>query len=210
MGWSVTDFDGIPVVLHSGVTDNFRSHMVLLPEQEWGFAILMNVNDAVRCERLDGLRTGVAHLLMGRQPPPVPRNWLGWLATLALPAILVLEGTGLLRSIRTLRQWQRHPGQRPRRVAALLRHGGLPLAWHLLSALALLVALPRLLGLPLRLLAMVLPDLAWTLIGAGVFSLFSTLLRTVSSLLALGGLTTAQPLFPGVKEHDSDHWQLPV
>ena len=210
MGWSVSDFDGNPVVLHSGATDNFRSHMVLLPEQEWGFAILMNVNDAVRSQRLDGLRTGVAHLLLGQQPPPVPPNWPGLLATVALPVILVLEVVGLGRSVATLRRWQRYPERRPGGIAALLRHSGLPWALHLLSALVLLIGLPRVVQLSLRLLTAVQPDLAWTAIAGGVIGLLAALLRTASGLLALRGQTTAKQFIPGAGSRDGEHRQLPA
>jgi CubicO group peptidase (beta-lactamase class C family) len=165
MGWGVTDIDGFRTILHSGSNDNFRSHLVLLPAQQLGFAILMNVNDAVRSERLDGLRTGVAHLLVGRQPPPVAPNWPGWLATWLLLALLLAEAVGLWRAVA---RWRRgRPARRwPSRLA---------LVWRLLLPALLLAGLPLLVQLPLRLLFVVQPDLAWTMLLTAALSLLTVL-----------------------------------
>jgi CubicO group peptidase (beta-lactamase class C family) len=171
MGWGVTSIEGFRTILHSGSNDNFRSHLVLLPAQQLGFAIMMNVNDAIRSERLDGLRTGVAYLLAGRQPPPVAPNWPGWLITWLLPALLLGEAVALWRAVAHWRSgW-----------TARLWPSRLALVWRLLLPVALLGGLPWLVQLPLRLLLIIQPDLTWTMLLTAALSLLTGLVYVVAA-----------------------------
>lgn len=43
LGWSLYDWKGQMVLSHGGAIDGFRSHLVLLPRQKIGFAILINL-----------------------------------------------------------------------------------------------------------------------------------------------------------------------
>lgn len=45
MGWVVSDYRGLKVVGHGGLIDGFRIQLTLVPDKEFGFAVLTNLHD---------------------------------------------------------------------------------------------------------------------------------------------------------------------
>jgi CubicO group peptidase (beta-lactamase class C family) len=169
MGWVVTESsDGIQVIYHTGALENFYTAVMLLPEQQIGFALLCNQNSLFQMlTGHDAVMIGLANLLVG---DPVPASgtldWLNWLLA-GLAALSVLIALVLLWR---LPRWAMRAARRPRLLqwAAVLLNLALPVA--------VLLFLPRLLG-------MVLGG------GTGTWSEFYGLLPDIALwLLTLSGL----------------------
>ena len=63
MAWNVTDYAGAPFVYHGGALNGFRAQVGLLPEQNAGFVILINLG---RGYGGISMRNSLADLLLGR------------------------------------------------------------------------------------------------------------------------------------------------
>jgi CubicO group peptidase (beta-lactamase class C family) len=125
----------VPVMLeHTGSHATYASSMLLLPEEELGVVVLMNLNDEIASSRFYQMQTGIAEILLGRDPPPLTSydDFLaqyGRLIGLAWVALLV----GLVAwSVRRYRRWRREPGSAPRGLWAI--------AWRMVVPLAIVVA----------------------------------------------------------------------
>jgi CubicO group peptidase (beta-lactamase class C family) len=69
MGWNVSDYRGELMVAHAGALNGFRTHVVLLPKKNAGFAIMMNLE---RGYSLYAMRHAIADLLLHGK---VSRDW---------------------------------------------------------------------------------------------------------------------------------------
>jgi CubicO group peptidase (beta-lactamase class C family) len=172
----------VPVMLeHGGSHATYASGMVLLPEQEIGVVVLLNMNDSNASSRFYQLHTGIAQILLGGNAPALTSydDFLaqnGKLVGLAWAALLVAF---VAWSVRRYRRWRRDPGSAPRGAWAVVRHMLLPMAivvaqlvafWLLVySRGASISDLPRVarlspdMGLMVILVSLV--SLAWILIG---------------------------------------------
>lgn len=125
----------VPVKLeHTGGHPTYASSMVLLPEDEFGVVVLMNLNDEIASSRFYQMQTGIAQILLGQDPPPLtswdePLAQYGRLIGLAWVALLTAV---VAWSVRRYRRWRREPGSAPR--------GPWAIAWRLLVPLAIVVA----------------------------------------------------------------------
>jgi hypothetical protein len=179
LGWGVADIEGVRVLQHSGNTNNYRSEMWLLPEQGWGFVLLLNADNQLQKRAVVAIGEGVTALLLGQEPQPVALNPMSSMLYGVILGIAGLELLGIARGVNTLRRWR---AARPAR--ALGRQVFLPLAGHALVALLFLVLVPTLLlGGSLQIAVFTAPDLGYTLGVVGALALGWGLLRTV---LALG------------------------
>lgn len=68
LGWTIQDYRGQLLVSHSGSLNGFRTHVDLLPKQQAGFVVLINVG---RSRATVALRNALTDLLIGQQP----RDW---------------------------------------------------------------------------------------------------------------------------------------
>jgi CubicO group peptidase (beta-lactamase class C family) len=69
MGWNVSDYRGELLVAHAGALNGARTHVVLLPERNAGFAIMINVE---RGYSLYAMRHAIADILRDGRPS---RDW---------------------------------------------------------------------------------------------------------------------------------------
>lgn len=69
MGWNVSDYRGETMVAHAGALNGARTHVVLLPERNAGFAIMINVE---RGYSLYAMRHAIADILRDGKPS---RDW---------------------------------------------------------------------------------------------------------------------------------------
>jgi hypothetical protein len=180
-GASISSYT-VPVMLeHGGSHPTFASSMLLLPEEEIGIVVVMNLNDENAPSRFYQLHTGIAQILFGRGRPALisyddalaQYGKLIGLAWMALLAAFVAWSMGRYR------RWRRDPRSAPRGLRGIVRGIVLPLAivvaqfvafWLLvLSRGASLAEVPRLarlspdIGLVVAFVTLV--SLAWLLLG---------------------------------------------
>lgn len=189
MGWFVGNTNGVKTVTHGGDLANFHADMVLVPDTQWGIALLMNGNNGLNPAPIANITVGVTDRLFGQSILPPARTsplrksilmviWLG----------ITLQLFEMLRTVILMRRWHKEPATRP---VGLLRRG-----WHLVPALvlnlawaALLLALltitPFIVGGDLPTLLIHVPDLGYSFLLTLTVALAWPLLRTVFVLSTL-------------------------
>ncbi len=93
MGWVVDQRDGTPILEHGGSLENFRTFAWLLPDQSYGFAVLMNQNGFVPAMlAYSDIPEGIADLLIGREPSTGPAmRTVYWGFTAIVAAVVGLD-----------------------------------------------------------------------------------------------------------------------
>jgi CubicO group peptidase (beta-lactamase class C family) len=176
MGWFVGPINEIPAIYHQGETFNFHANVVLVPESRTGVVVLMNAQNSLDlffADRMGTIAEGVTSLLQGREPSPPPSSRVSFLVYALLFGLLVIQATGIIRSIAALRNGRLRGGRiGPRTRIAL------SLAANLAWATFVLVLIPKQLGLPLLVLAQGFPDLAYLLLVSGLVALVWGFVRT--------------------------------
>jgi hypothetical protein len=105
MGWLIHGQPGAAKFDHSGAVSNFHSNMLLLPDQQIGVVILINVNGSNNAAAINIPIEGVAAILLGHRlsgsvdPPP---DLIGPALLLAPLLMLVLWIVG---SYLVIRRW---------------------------------------------------------------------------------------------------------
>lgn len=125
----------VPVKLeHTGSHATYASSMLLLPEEEFGVVVLMNLNDEIASSRFYQMQTGIAQIMLGHDPPPLTSyddalGQYGRLIGLAWVALLVaLVAWSARRNLR----WRREPASAPR--------GPWAIAWRVVVPLVIVMA----------------------------------------------------------------------
>jgi CubicO group peptidase (beta-lactamase class C family) len=125
----------VPVKLeHGGSHATFASSMLLLPEEEIGVVVLLNLNDEIASSRFYQMQNGIAQILRGHDPPPL--TWYddalaqyGRLIGLAWVGLLVAF---VAWSVRRHLRWRREPDSGPR--------GPWAIGWRMVVPLVIVVA----------------------------------------------------------------------
>lgn len=106
LGWVVQDYRGELLVSHGGALNGFRAHVDLLPKQQSGFVVLINIG---RSSATAAIRNALADLLLGKPPS---RDWNAY--------YLALEKTGDAKdeAKKHERDVKRRPGTKPSRELA--------------------------------------------------------------------------------------------
>jgi CubicO group peptidase (beta-lactamase class C family) len=176
MGWFVGPINEIPAIYHQGETFNFHANVVLVPESRTGVVVLMNAQNSLDlffADRMGTIAEGVTSLLEGRDPSPPPSGRVSFLVYALLFGLLVIQASGIIRSIAALRNGRLRGGRiGPRTRIAL------SLAANLAWATFVLVLIPKQLGLPLLVVAQGFPDLAYLLLVSGLVALVWGFVRT--------------------------------
>jgi CubicO group peptidase (beta-lactamase class C family) len=189
MGWEVKESNGIPTVSHDGSGFNSHANVVLVPGSRWGVVLLENAENSpdefFGARRMTAIAFGVTSMVMGKEPLPAGSSAVLWGVYGTVLAILALQIFGIIRSVRTFRKWQTDPQRRPQgggRTGLVL---GIPLAVNLIWAFIILFAVPRKVGVPLSVLLMGLPDLAYPLVGSAIVAIGWGVARTIWAVLIL-------------------------
>jgi len=173
----------VPIILeHGGSHATYASGMALLPDDDIGVVVLMNLNDENASSRFYQLHTGIAQILLGR-PAPTLASYDDFLAQNG--KLVGLAWVGLLVafvvwSVRRYRRWRGDSHSTPRGAWPIVRRMVLPLAivvaqlvafWLLIfSRGATFSDVPRLAVLSpdigLIVIVVSLVSLAWIMIGA--------------------------------------------
>ncbi len=178
MGWGVGKRNGITVVEHAGDSSNFHADMILLPDDRYGVALLMNSNNRVAPERMLAIRDGVVSLLHGQQPPPVPGNW-GMVDILrAVTALAVVQLLAMFWSAYTLRRLVRGGPGAMGGWLSVMRYVVAPLVFYLLLALVFLMGVRIIVPYPWPLFLISFPDLGTVSLVSGVAALGWAIIRT--------------------------------
>jgi hypothetical protein len=189
MGWQVFVEGpfGIAFREHNGEGGNFHAYMALLPESDYGIALLVNAShEALVSVPIDLIGWGVVSLLAGKEPPPV-RGDVHFLRGLYIATfvILALEIAGVILSIRTLRRWRAHPDRRPHGWGRVAWHVVLPLLGYLLAGYAFLVAVPQMFGTPLEGALLFAPDWGYAMLIGGAIGVGWGITWTVLAIWVL-------------------------
>jgi CubicO group peptidase (beta-lactamase class C family) len=207
MGWKMGPTNGVSTVWHDGSTFNYYANMTLVPAGSWGVVILQNSysfpDEISGTYQMKAFADGVTSLVVGKQPPSPPASTALLVLYGILLLVVVVQGTGMLRSLKALRRWRSQPETRPH---GKMWHIFLPLVWNLLWVVLVLVGLPKVFGTSLSVLVTGMPDIGSTLVASGLIALVWGPLRTVLAFLALRtvnarslsiGLAEASPSKPG-------------
>jgi CubicO group peptidase (beta-lactamase class C family) len=106
MGWAAGNYDGYPILSHSGAVPDFISEMWLLPNQGYGVVVLENVHSNLFTNRMNNLGLGIVSQLVGLPVPPVQTDTPAWLALGLLAAMIAWEIVSLLSGRRLIRGGQ--------------------------------------------------------------------------------------------------------
>jgi CubicO group peptidase (beta-lactamase class C family) len=189
MGWKIGPTAGVPTVWHDGSTFNYYANMTLIPAGQWGIVILQNSysfpDEISGAYQMKAFADGVTALVVGEQPPPQPASTALLVLYGALLAIVVVQATGIFRSVRGLRRWHTQPEARPCGKRNLAWHILLPLVLNVLWAIWVLVGLPMVFGTSLSVLVTGMPDIGSTLVASALIALVWGVLRTALAFFAV-------------------------
>ena len=195
MGWFVDKIGQTKLVWHSGTNPDFAAYMALLPEQKKGVVLLFNADHHWMNPVLSDFGGGVAALLAGDQPAPVPFvGMIPWIlrGQLLIPALLIVD---VVVTLRLLRRWRLDPERRPSGGRKWGVYILLPLIPNLLVALTLI----SLLGKTRGYLMLYMPDYSWIAIICGSFAGIWAFLRTGLILRTLREPQASEPSLGGLE-----------
>jgi hypothetical protein len=185
MGWFIGERDGVSIASHAGTTANFHANLVLIPDGNWGIALLMNGENGLQGTRIAALADGVTSLLLGSEPAirPSPDSR----STFLLYTLIVLAAQLLAfaNAIRLLRRWHRQPSSRPRGWLRPALRVVPPLLLSALWSAICLMLLPFVLGAPLTIVPLFVPDLGYTLLLSLGLALVWGVLKPILVVLVL-------------------------
>jgi CubicO group peptidase (beta-lactamase class C family) len=189
MGWHVYEKwpFGVAFRDHNGEAGNFHAYMALLPESDYGIAILVNASHPFWVSvPIDLIGWGVVSLLLGQDSLPA-RGDVHILRGIYITAFVVLAIliAGVILSIRTLRRWRAQPDRRPRNRRQLIWHVVLPLLGNLLAGYVFMIGVPQMFGAPLEGALLIAPDLGYAILLIGLIGFGWGITRTVLAIWVL-------------------------
>jgi len=170
LGWAVSNWDGIPIVQHSGSDGRYLSMISMLPESGTGVVLLSNANGFVEMPQIAMMSKAIVNLLHGGTPGPVRLffswkflYWTIWLA----PLVMIL---GIWYS----RRWWRDGSTRHILIMVLF-YGGIAALW--------LFAVSPVIGRPLWSAGRnIKPDLTYALLLGDVLGIGWSVIYTTMNL----------------------------
>jgi CubicO group peptidase (beta-lactamase class C family) len=147
MGWAIRGAPGATTVWHDGDVSNFHSHLRLLPDQQLGLIVLMNVGGTGRGTPVNDVVDGIAAAVLRLRQVSPRRDLRSAFSRFAVmvPVVIALLWMGC--SYRSLRRW-------PRRFWRLYA----PLAVELSSVAAIWILLPAAQQTTMGAIALFAPD----------------------------------------------------
>ncbi len=151
MGWVYTKYYSKPVLTHSGLVENYTSKMFIIPEDNIGIVVLVNMNDYLVT---NNLLEDIIKPILGEEKTNVP-NHLYLKNHLLLDAIYLVITTIAIYPIVTIRKWKNKNKTKNLYIIDIIRHLILPL---------LLILLPAVIAVPFWVIWNFVKDLALVLI----------------------------------------------
>jgi CubicO group peptidase (beta-lactamase class C family) len=129
----------VPVIFErDGDAPTYASGLVITPDEGWGVAVVMNLNDEA-VARFHQLQRGIMSIVLGGSPFVTDYvDTSREAAKYVLPGLVLLQLVGIGWAIRNLRRWRRNPDGAPHGLVGLVRHLGLPLVVDLAIVTAVL------------------------------------------------------------------------
>jgi CubicO group peptidase (beta-lactamase class C family) len=177
MGWEVRGQPGARKLAHAGDVSNFHSNMLLLPDQQLGIVILINVNGYSHISAVNTPVEGVAEILLGQDLSTAvnsPANRVAPLLPLIPLIVLVIWITG---SYFFIKRW-RSLGKLPARGMHRLWRYYLPLAVDFCLASLAWILVPRLSLTPLETIRLFAPDIFLVIVLMAILGASWALART--------------------------------
>lgn len=147
MGWVYTKYYSKPVLTHSGLVENYTSKMFIIPEDNIGIVVLVNMNDYLVT---NNLLEDIVKPILGEEKPNIP-NYLYLKNHLLLGAIYLVITTIAIYPIVTIRKWKNKNKTKKLYIIDIIRHLILPL---------LLILLPAIIAVPFWVIWNFVKDLA--------------------------------------------------
>ncbi len=180
-GVPTTAYDIPALIEHGGSWATGHTYVGFVPDLDWGFVMLMNINDRTVESRYQHVEQGLLSILSGGEPdaaqtyePPLIRYG----KQIAL-VLLLLEVISPIWALGMILRW-RLPEHRPRRLRTVIIALAVPLVFDALILYLFFVAAPAALGGPLDLSSPFSPDLPFIiwppLLLAGIWGPVRTLL----------------------------------
>jgi len=172
LGWNITIMNGEQAVWAGGDGMNYKSRIVILPEQRLAVVILINMNSVNVNSGEFELHRGIVNLLLGSgTETSTPSHYMPiFVPTIVITGVTLLFGIGIIRMLPNLLSTWRRLENRQRAIKINLGRNwppvGLPLVWTLL----LLIGFPQISSRSLQFLLLFIPDFGYLLIASSVLS----------------------------------------
>jgi len=165
MGWYIEQQEQEKIISHSGLVPDFYAYMALLPEQNKGVILLVNLDHFTMQISMSEVGAGLVRLLGGNSTVPIRLAAIPWIqrGLLLIPVFQIID---VAFTLRLLRKWRKNPGSQPKVSRKWGMHIILPSILNLLVVLTLIPALGKLGGF-LKLFA---PDFSWIARISGCFA----------------------------------------
>ena len=171
LGWAVSNWDGIPIIQHSGSDGRYLSMIALMPESGTGVVLLSNANGFVEMPQIYLMSNAIVNFLHGGTPGPV-RLFFSWKFlywTIWLTPLVMILGIWYTRG------WWRDGGIRHILLVVLL-YGGIAALW--------LFVVSPLIGRPLWSAARnIKPDLTYALLLGEILGIGWSVIYTAKYLM---------------------------
>ncbi len=169
MGWVYTKYYSKPLLTHSGLVENYTSKMFIIPEDNIGIVILVNMNDYLVT---NNLLEDIVKPILGEEKPNVPDHL--YLKNHLLFDVIYLVITIIaIYPIVTIKKWKNKNKTKKLYILDIVRHLIFPL---------LLVLLPVVINVPFWVIWNFVKDLALILIINSIL-MFSTGIYKIGYLL---------------------------
>jgi CubicO group peptidase (beta-lactamase class C family) len=181
MGWVIQGEPGSTRIWHNGDTSNFHSNMLLLPDQQLGIVVLVNVNGFFNDAAVNIPIEGVAAILLGEDittSTNPPLTVIPQLMLLAIPLIFILWMAG---SFLAIRRWQRRGELPPHGIHRFWRLF-VPLLIDLAPLGLVWIILPSQFQTPMETIALFAPDAFAIIVMLTALSLGCALFRSFHTL----------------------------
>ncbi|WNC72028.1 serine hydrolase domain-containing protein [Thalassotalea psychrophila] len=176
MGWLSRQLNGKKLVMHKGLVANYRSEIIMIPEEGLGVVVLINGQDSVFDGTVRMLPENVYLLLTGGK---IRESRAGTFDKVfyAITLILVLQLIGIPRTFLLIKRWK--SGLPTLNRWSYFRFLVAPLVMSVLLSIAFLVVLPKANQMTVSDVLLFAPDISWAAIISGTLALAWGIIRTV-------------------------------
>lgn len=176
MGWVTEGQSGATRVWHNGDVSNFHSNLLLLPDQNIGIVVLVNVGGFLNSSALDIPVEGVAEILLGNSLSATANPPVTVIPQMLLLAVLLIPVLWMAGSYRSIRRWQHNAELPPHGIRRFWRFY-LPLAIDLLPVAVVWTIVPAQFRASMEEIALFAPDAFIILVALTVLSVGWAIVR---------------------------------
>lgn len=169
MGWVYTKYYSKPVLTHSGLVENYTSKMFIIPEDNIGIVVLVNMNDYLVT---NNLLEDIVKPLLGEEKPEVQKS-LYIINHLLIDTLYIVITIIALYPIITIKSWKNKNKTKKLYIIDIIRHLLLPVV---------LILIPIIISVPFWVIWDFVKDLALILIINSILMLLTGIYK-ISYLL---------------------------